>query len=117
MLNYIKENPWKTMTGVVTLITAISSAGYGVYSKSSTYFGEFASKEYVKEQITDLSLEVLGVAIMRYEDELMAIDFLVETSSAKPMDKVNKKNIERRLSDLKEKRSRLEGESHNEDSK
>jgi len=116
MFEYFKNNPWKTITGIITIITTLSGAGYGAYNKSSVYFDTFASKTYVKEQVTALSLDVVGVAIMRYEDELMAIDFLVETNTAKPMDKVNKKNIERRLIDLKNKRDRLEGE-HNESTK
>lgn len=116
MLQFIKNNPWKSMTGVVTLLTALSTAGYGVYSTSSNYFKQFATKSYVKEQINDLNLEVLNVAIMRYEDELMSIEFLIETDAAKPMDKVTKKNIERRLQDLKAKRVRLEETSAYEDS-
>jgi len=116
MLQFIKNNPWKSMTGVVTLLTALSSAGYGIYSKSTEYFTHFATKTYVKEQIVDLNLEVLNVAIMRYEDELTSIDFLIETGTAKPMDKVTKKNITRRLQDLKSKRVRLEEISNNEHS-
>ncbi len=114
MLQFIKDNPWKSMTGVISLVTALSGAGYGVYSKSSDYFKHFATKSYVKEQINDLNLEVLNVAIMRYEDELMSIEFLIETDVAAPMDKVTKKNIERRLQDLKGKRIRLEENSNDE---
>lgn len=112
MHKYFKNNQWKTMAGIITIIIALSGAGYSVYSKSSNYFNKFASKVYVKEQITELSLDVVGVAIMRYEDELMGIEFLIETDTAKPMDKVTKKNIERRLKDLKEKRIMLETGKH-----
>jgi len=114
LLQFIKNNPWKSMTGIVSLVTALSGAGYGIYSTSSNYFAHFATKAYVKEQIVDLNMEVLNVAIMRYEDELMSIDFLIETNTAKPMDKVTKKNITRRLQDLKSKRVRLEENSTNE---
>ncbi len=100
----IKEKPATVITIITSIITALSGAGYGGY----VYLEEMASKSYVKEQIVDLNLEVIGVAIMRYEDELMSIDFLIETDSAKPMDKVSKKNIERRLQDLKSKRTQLE---------
>ncbi len=114
MLKFIKENPFKTITGIISIITALSGAGYGIYTTSSSYFSQFASKTYVKEQITDLSLEVLGVAIMRYEDEIMVIDFLIESGKAQPIDKATKRNIVRRLQDLKEKRGRLEGGIHDE---
>lgn len=114
MLQFIKNNPWKSMTGVVTLVTALTGAGYSVYSTSSDYFNHFATKIYVKEQINDLNMEVLNVTIMRYEDELMTIDFLIETGASSPMDIVTKKNIQRRLQDLKSKRVRLEESSNNE---
>ncbi len=107
MLKFIKENPFKTITGIISIITALSAAGYSVYTTSSEYFEQFATRAYVKEQITDLSLEVLNVSIMRYEDELQSIDFLIQLGDAKPTDKANKKNIERRLQDLKERRIRL----------
>jgi len=105
MHKVIKDNPKKSISAIVlSVVTALSGAGYGSYD----YITNVASKSYVKEQITVLSLEVLGVAIMKYEDELMGMDFLIETNIAKPMDRVNKKNLERRLRDLKEKRTRLE---------
>jgi len=110
MHKLIKENPKVSISAVVlSVVTALSGGGYSIYD----YSKEIASKSYVKSQITELSLEVVGVAIMRYEDELMTIDFLVETGSAKPMDNVKKKNIERRLQDLKTKRTTLENEYQN----
>lgn len=114
MFKYIKENPFKAIGGILTIITTLSTGGYGVYSKSSAYFENFATRVYVKEQITDLSLEVLGVAIMRYEDDLMVIDFLIASGKDDAMDRATKENIERRLQDLKNKRVRLENGTHDE---
>jgi len=108
MFEYFKNNPWKTITGIISVITALSGVGYGAYTTSSDVLDTLASKTYVKEQVTDLSLNIIDINIMRYETELMNIDFLIETGKSKPIDNFNKKNIKRNLRTLRDKRAQFQ---------
>jgi len=105
---FIKNNPFKTVTGILAIISALGTGGYQLYSTGTEILDNYATKEDVFDARRGMSLEVMDVAIMTYEDDLMILDFKIEDGVATNTDKADKRNIERRLKDLKQKRSILE---------
>lgn len=67
-----------------------------------------ATRVEVAQQMNDLAIEIVTVTIMGYEDDLVELTFLVESGEATPMDRVKHQNTINRLTDLREKLSRLE---------
>jgi len=109
---FIKNNPFKTVTGILAIISALSTAGYQLYSTADEILDNYATKEDVFNARLGLSLEVMDVSIMRYEDDLMIIDFKIEDGVATKTDRAEKRNMERRLIDLKQKRTILENKEY-----
>lgn len=109
---FAKNNPFKTVTGILAIISALSTGGYQLYSTGNEILDNYATKEDVFNVRKGMSLEVMDVAIMGYEDDLMILDFKIEDGVATNTDKADKRNIERRLVDLKNKRTTLENKEY-----
>jgi hypothetical protein len=69
---------------------------------------DIATKTEVAILLNDQAIELISVSIMRYEDELVGLQFLVESGEATPMDRVKYQNTLNRLNSLKDKLGRLE---------
>lgn len=87
----VKENPIKTLTATLSLIITISGMVYAVINF-------FASQEDVKR----LRNEIIDVAIMSYEDDLMEKEFAIENGASSPADRVLMGHYKRRIETLKE---------------
>ncbi len=101
----------KRLSVIIGLIIALSGAIYKTYSVTTGYLDTLATKVEVKQSEINSSIELVTVTMMGYEDELMGYDFLIETDSATPADRVSKSNVERRIQSLRDKLDRLETRS------
>ena len=106
----ISINP-KRLSIILGIIVMLSGAVYKTYTVTTGYLDTLATKVEVKQSEINSSIELVTVTMMGYEDELIGYDFLVETDSASPADRVAKSNVERRIQGLKEKLDRLETRS------
>jgi len=111
---FVKNNPFKTVTGILAIISALSTGVYQLYSTGNEILDNYATKEDVFNSKRSTSLEILDVSIMNYEDNLMILDFKIEDGVATNTDKADKRNIVRRLQDLKQKRTLLENKKYGE---
>ena len=105
---------------VITIITLLSILGGGAWSffswQSSLVhidqleqeLADIATKTEVAILMNDQAIELVSVTIMGYEDDLVELQFLVESGDASPMDRVKHQNTINRLAALREKLSRLE---------
>ena len=105
---------------VITIITLLSILGGGAWSffnwqaslvreeQLELQLADIATKTEVAIEMNNLAIELLSVAIMRYEDELMGLQFLVESGEATAMERVKHQNAISRLSNLRDRLSRLE---------
>lgn len=89
-----------TIAGVLGLV-GVALANF------SGYHEQFADQATVENQMTELNIQIVTLAISRYEDEIMGYNFLIETDGDTPLDRVNKSNAESRLADLKSQLSEL----------
>ena len=106
----ISINP-KRFGVILGIIIALSGAVYKTYTVTTGYLDTLATKVEVKQSEINSSIELVTVTMMGYEDELISYDFLIETDSATPADRVAKANVERRIGGLKDKLNRLETRS------
>ncbi len=106
----ISINP-KRLSIILGIIVMLSGAVYKTYTVTTGYLDTLATKVEVKQSEINSSIELVTVTMMGYEDELIGYDFLVETDSASPADRVAKSNVERRIQGLKDKLDRLETRS------
>lgn len=86
-----KLNPFKTATAVLTFIATLASMVYG--------FLEFVA---TKSDVHMLRSEAIDVAIMKYEDDLMEIEFRVTSGHGSDFDVILVNHYKRRIESLKE---------------
>jgi len=105
------------ITTIITLLTVLGGGALSFFNWQASLVREAQLEEQLKDiatktevaiEMNDLAIELISVAIMRYEDELMSLQFLVESAEATPMERVKYQNTLNRLSTLKEKLGRLE---------
>ena len=105
------------ITTIITLLTVLGGGALSFFNWQASLVREAQLEEQLKDiatktevaiEMNDLAIELISVAIMRYEDELMSLQFLVESGEATPMERVKYQNTLNRLSTLKEKLGRLE---------
>lgn len=104
--NSFTIDPVKARNLGLLLVFIVTTAWGGITFVQGAH-DEFATKVDVSTQIRNVQSEILEVAIMGYEDELIGFDFLIETDAATPADRVAKANVERRITDLKVKLNAL----------
>ncbi len=107
MFKAAKDNPLTTIATLLTIFVTLGSATYGVYQKMD----EFVTEDELEHKADSISIEILSVTIMRYEDDLMRLEIEIQLNTADNYDKAQKTNIERRLRELKAKKLRLETKS------
>jgi protein involved in sex pheromone biosynthesis len=110
MLRVIKENPLAAIVAIMTILSMLSGGTYTTY-KIFEAFEDFVTETELESKGKQLSVEILNVSIMRYEDDLARLEFKVEIGNASPEDSAEKLNIERRLKDLKQRKMALESGS------
>jgi len=98
----------KKLQIIIAIVLSVFGAGYGIYEFGSTYHSKYVEKAVVESNIRAVQKEVLTVAKLGYEDQLVELDYLQATGQATDLDNANRANIERRLSDLKDKLSKLQ---------
>lgn len=98
---------FKKISIILGVVLTLFGATYSVYTFGSTYHTKYATKTELSAQINNVQMEILQVAIMSYEDELMSLNFKISTGQANDLDSATKENIERRLVDLKAKLNNL----------
>ena len=105
------------VTTIITLLSLLAGGAFSFFNWQASLVREDQLQEQLKDiatktevaiEMNDLAIELISVAIMRYEDELMSLQFLVESGEATPMERVKHQNTLNRLSTLKEKLGRLE---------
>jgi hypothetical protein len=106
----ISINP-KRLAVILGIIVTLSGAIYKTYTVTTGYLDTLVTKVELKQSEINSSIELVSVTMMGYEDELIGYDFLIETDSATPADRVAKANVERRIQGLKDKLNRLETRS------
>ncbi len=118
-LDLIHSKPAK-ITTVCTIITALTTGGYQGYNSLTHTLEQYAKKEdivelkiYVENLRRGMSLDLLNAVIMGYEDELMVLEFEIDNNQGTAVSNSTKKNLERRISDLKQKRNILRIEISN----
>jgi len=107
MIRAIKENPITSIISVLTIVSMIVGAAaslYTVYEK----LDDFVTEGELERKSDTISVEILNVAIMRYEDDLMSLEIKIQIGTATDYDKAKKTNIDRRLAELKAKKLALE---------
>ncbi len=102
------------ITTAAALLTAISTGGYQVYDIANEILNSYATKDDITQLRRDtenirreLSLDLLDTVIMSYEDKLMILDFEIQNNQATASGMATKKNLERRLMDLRQQRQIL----------
>jgi len=104
MFDTAKKNPLATIATVLTIIVTLGSATYGFFQK----LDEFVTEVELEKKSDSISIEIIDVAIMRYEDDYMRLNIKIELNTADEYDRAQKTNIERRLLELKAKKLALE---------
>lgn len=112
-----------TASRIITIVTLLTLIGGGIWSffdwkanlvYKSPYNAEIAklaTKVDVSIKLNDLEIEIVNVTIMGYEDQLVELQFLIESGEATAMDKVKHQNILNRLASLKDQLGRLEDQA------
>ncbi len=110
MFKAAKENP---ITTFLTVLSIISILGGGVATMYTIFekLDSFVTEAELEEKSDSISIEILTVAIMRYEDDLMRLEIKIQTNTANDFDRAQKINIDRRLLELKAKKLILETKS------
>jgi len=98
----------KKLAIIIPLIFAIIGSGWGAYNVWTDFVDKLATKTEVAVLMNDQAIEIVNVAIMGYEDDLVELTFLVESGEATPMDRVKHQNTISRLADLRARLGRLE---------
>ncbi len=115
-LDFLSSTAGKVTT-IITLLAMLASGVFSFFNWQASLVREadlqaqlqdIATKTEVAIEMNDLAIELISVSIMRYEDELVGLQFLVESGEATPMERVKHQNTLNRLSTLKEKLGRLE---------
>jgi len=104
MFRTAKENPLATIVAVLTIITMLGGGAYGFFQKLDSFVTEIE----LEKKSDSISIEIINVAIMRYEDDYMRLNIKIELNTADEYDRAQKTNIERRLLELKAKKLALE---------
>jgi len=107
MIRFIKANPLTSIVSILTIVAMLSSGVYSVFFMFEK-LENFVTEEELNKKADEVSLEVINASIMRYEDDLARIEFKIELGTADQEDRVEKRSIERRLTDLKSRKMRLE---------
>ena len=103
---------FKKISVILGVLITIGSLGIAAYTNFNSYHDKFALKQETEaihneihteldSSIHDLQVEILTVAKLAYEDQLVELDYLQATGKATDLDKANRANVERRLGDLK----------------
>jgi len=111
MFKAVKENPLASIVAVLTIISILCGGVYSMYNLMQK-LDEFVTEAELQENTDTISIEILSVAIMRYEDDLGRLEIKVQLDQATALEKAEKMNIERRLSELKTKRLSLGNHTH-----
>lgn len=90
----------KKLQIMIGIILTVFGAGYGLFEFGSTYHDKYATQASLEQSITSLQVEILTVARLQYEDQLVELDYLQATGKATDLDKANRANVERRLTAL-----------------
>ena len=106
----ISINP-KRFAVILGIIVTLSGAIYKTYSVTNDFLSTLATKVEVEQSEINSSIELVTVTVMGYEDELISYDFLIEIGEASAADRAKRTNVERRITDLKNKLDRLETRS------
>lgn len=115
-LDFLSSTAGKVTT-IITLLVMLGSGAFSFFSwqaslvrveQLETELADIATKTEMSMKLNDLAIELVSVTIMGYEDELVELQFLVESGEATPMDRVKHQNILNRLTAMREKLSRLE---------
>lgn len=115
-LDFLSSTAGKVTT-IITLLVMLGSGAFSFFSwqaslvrvdQLETELSDIATKTEMSMKLNDLAIELVSVTIMGYEDELVELQFLVESGEATPMDRVKHQNILNRLTAMREKLSRLE---------
>lgn len=96
---------WGIVLGVISTLIGILTVGTSAYSD---YHAKFATTEVVEDQINDLNVEIITLALLGYEDELTLIEFKQANGESTQLDIANKEILSRRIRDLKQKLSKIE---------
>lgn len=102
----VSFNP-KKVGALVSLVVLLVGAGWSTFGAINNTHAKFATKVEVAQEISNVQGEILQVAIMGYEDELMSLNFKISTGQASDLDAAVKENIQSRLVDLKAKLNNL----------
>jgi len=86
-----KANPIKTATAVLSLIATISGMVFATLNFVAT-----------KADVRTLSKEMIDVAIMAYEDSLLATEYRAASTQSSDFDAILIKHYQRRIASLKE---------------
>ena len=115
-LDFLSSTAGK-ITTIITLLVMLGSGAFSFFNWQASLVREadlraqlqdIATKTEVAIEMNDLAIELISVSIMRYEDELVGLQFLVESGEASPMERVKHQNTLNRLNTLKDKLGRLE---------
>lgn len=98
----------KKLQIIIAVVLSLFGAGYGLYEFGGSYHDKYAEKTVVENNIKAVQKDVLTVAKLNYEDQLVELDYLQATGQATDLDRANRANIERRLADLKGKLTELQ---------
>lgn len=104
MFKTARENPLATIATVLTIVVTLAGSAYGVFQKMD----EFVTEVELEMRADTISVEILNVAIMRYEDDLMRLEIKTELNTTDEYDRAEMVNINRRLLELKTKKLALE---------
>lgn len=118
-LDFLSSTAGKVTT-IATLLIMLGSGAYSFFSWQTSLvhidqleeeLADIATKTEVAILMNDQAIELVSVTIMGYEDDLVELQFLVESGDATPMDRVKHQNTMNRLNSLREKLSRLEDQA------
>jgi F0F1-type ATP synthase membrane subunit c/vacuolar-type H+-ATPase subunit K len=105
----------KLIGAALSVLFAAAGASYTAYDSITTYIEGLATKEElnyrVRSEINTLSIDLVKSSVRSYEDDLVSIEFKIANGTATAVDNANKKNIERRLDELRDRLNRLEDEA------
>jgi len=107
MLKLIRENPFTSIVAILTIVSMLSGGVYSMYSMIRM-LDQYVTESELKEETDNISIEILSVTIMRYEDDLGRLEIKINMGDATPIEQAEKTNIERRLMELKAKKFALE---------
>ena len=90
-LDKAKANPFKTATAILTFVATATSMVYAFINFIAT-----------KNDIVHVVNEMIDVAVMKYEDDLMEIEYRVTSHEGTDFDTILVNHYKRRIESLKE---------------